>query len=157
MAGTDAARRYDDAEREEALRLYVELGPAEAARRTGIPAGTVRSWAVRSGATGDRTAKATASVEAARLSWAQRRAEIKTRAGEAAAGFLERAIGAEGTRDVRNLMGGFAVAVDKAQLLDGEATERVEVSADERRQRVAKLRDDLAARRQGKAADGGEA
>lgn len=156
MAGKDAARTYPAAEREEALRLYAELGPAEAARQTGIPAGTVRSWAARSGATGERTEQATAAVEAARLTWAQRRAEIRTRAGEAAAGFLERAVEAKGTRDVRNLMGGFAVAVDKAQLLDGEATERVEVSEDERRQRVAKLRDDLAARRQGKA-DGAEA
>src|SRR5215471_16334098 len=36
-----------DEQREEALRLYVEHGPAEAARRTGWRAATIRQWAHR--------------------------------------------------------------------------------------------------------------
>jgi len=159
MAGKEAARKYPAPVRAEALHLYAEVGPAEAARRLDLPAGTVRSWAKRAGVTGERTKQATAAVEAARLTWSQRKAELVTRTGEAAADFLERSIAAAeagDTRDVRDLVNAFGVAVDKAQLLDGEATERVEVSADERRERVAKLRDELAARREGKA-DGGEA
>jgi transposase-like protein len=37
----------DAAEKEKALAIAQELGPAEAARATGIPAGTIRSWLCR--------------------------------------------------------------------------------------------------------------
>ncbi len=41
----------------------------------------------------------------------------------------------------------FAIAVDKAQLLDGGSTSRVEVTEAEVRAGVQRIRDDLAARR----------
>ena len=53
--------------------------------------------------------------------------------------------------DVRSLATAFAVVVEKAQLLDGAATERVEISESERRERVLALRDEVAARRAAKA------
>jgi hypothetical protein len=49
--------------------------------------------------------------------------------------------------DVRSLATAFGVVVEKAQLLDGAATERVEISEADRRERVAALRDEVAARR----------
>ncbi len=36
--------RYTAEQRDAALELYREVGPAEAGRRLGIPSGTVRSW-----------------------------------------------------------------------------------------------------------------
>ena len=45
----------------------------------------------------------------------------------------------------RDYMASFAVAVDKAQLLDGGATGRLEVSESELRAEVRRLRDELAA------------
>ena len=38
---------YTDAQRQEALRLFCELGASEASRRTGIPVATISSWARR--------------------------------------------------------------------------------------------------------------
>lgn len=139
-------RSYTDAQRAEALEAYREHGPAKAGRRTGIPAGTIRQWAKRGGLTSARTASAQASVAAAHLSWAQRRADVCMRAGEVAADLLERAAASGKHREVRDFMASFAVAIDKAQLLDGEPTARV-ASADERRKQVQHLRDELAARR----------
>jgi transposase-like protein len=54
LAATDGSqsrqrRSYSKAQREESLQLYTEVGPAEAGRRLGIPAATVRKWAQRAG------------------------------------------------------------------------------------------------------------
>lgn len=144
-------RSYGESERAEALRLYREHGPAEAARKTGIPSNTIRSWALRAGEGLSRQDTARANVAAARLTWAQRRAEVAVRSGEMAAGLLERAEGAK-PRDARDLMASFKIALDAAQLLDGAATERVEISASERVERVQAMRDEVAARRQANAA-----
>lgn len=45
-------RAWTDAERERALQLASEVGAAEASRRTGVPAGTLRAWRSRSGEAG---------------------------------------------------------------------------------------------------------
>lgn len=42
-------RAYSDEEKTEALRIYEAQGPAEAARQTGIPKGTIAAWGRRSG------------------------------------------------------------------------------------------------------------
>ena len=74
------------------------------------------------------------------------------RAGDAAADFLERAIETGSARSGSDWMRAFSTAVEKAQLLDGGVTGRVEVSsAEEREQRVRELRDEVAARRAAKA------
>lgn len=139
-------RTYTQAERAHALELYVEHGPAEASRRSGIPSGTIRQWALREGLVKARAEGVRANVDAMRLTWAQRRGEICVRAGEVAANLLERADGSERSRDASDFMRGFAVAVDKAQLLDGAPTERV-ASQVERVEKVKQMRDELAARR----------
>ena len=51
-------------------------------------------------------------------------------------------------------MRAYALAVDKAQLLDGAATGRIELSESEVRAGVQKIRDELKARRERKAAAG---
>lgn len=66
-------RTYTPEQREEALYLYVQVGPAEAARRTGIPAKTIASWAGRSGMQSDAPEKTEAAVAAASLTIAQRK------------------------------------------------------------------------------------
>jgi hypothetical protein len=148
-----AYRTYSDDEKQAALEVYKELGPAEAGRQTGIPSGTIRAWASKAGTTVARGEAARAKVDAAQLTWAQRRAEIATQTGEAAQEFLNLARRSTRAQTQRTHMASFAVAVEKAQLLDGAATERVEqVSADEGRARVKELRDELEQRRQEKAA-----
>ena len=150
----DAARKppYSSEQREEALRLYREIGSANASRECGVPAATIRSWAHRDGiaTTVPPSEQTRAATDAARLSRAQRRLKLAEEAGAVAVELLERIGGTRKATDVRALATGFGELVAKAQLLDGGPSERVEVSEGERRERVAKLRDEIAARRQAK-------
>ena len=82
------ARTYTSEQRTEALVLHVEHGPAEASRRCGIPVTTIRSWAKRAGKTSPRADRAAAGAEAARKTWAQRRAEVALRSGEGTAPLM---------------------------------------------------------------------
>lgn len=127
-AAITTRRSYSDDQRAEALRLYVEVGPAEAGRLLSIPAATVRKWAERSDLTlkDERGRSVAAAVEGARLTWAQRRADVAQRAGDAAAIFLERALEA-GPRGAADLMRAFKIALDSAQLLSGGAMNQAEV------------------------------
>jgi transposase-like protein len=136
----EGPRTYSPEQREEALALYVEHGPAAAASRLGIPASTVRSWAKRAGKQSPRADRAVAGAEAARRTWAQRRADVALESGEAASELIERIRGTSKAREAADWSRAFAIAVDKAQLLDGGATGRVEVSSHEERvRRVAEL------------------
>ena len=150
----DAARKppYTSEQRDEALRLHREKGPAKASQETGIPSATIRSWAHRSGVatTVPPSEQTKAATDAARLSRAQRRAKLAEDTGAVAAELLERIRGTRKATDVRALANGFGERVAKAQLLDGGPSERVEVSEGERREQVTKLRDEIAARREAK-------
>lgn len=150
MAATSAPRAYTDEQRAEALKLYRELGPAEASRRTGVKSATIRSWAHRSGEAGSEGAEQTrAATETARLSWAQRRAELTDETGAVAAAILDRIKVSKRSSDARALAQAFSVLIDRAQLLDGGVTSRVELSdPEDLAARVRGLRDDLAARRE---------
>jgi transposase-like protein len=158
--GKDARRTYTDEQRKEALELYVEHGPTEASDRTGVPAPTISSWARRCGKTTARSEAAQAAVDAAKATWAQRKARVATDAGEAAENFVQRAVGSNRSRDVRNLMGAAEAAIRVAQLLDGGATGRLELSEEEAIAELRRLRDEvtaeqgdeLAAKRQRRAA-----
>ena len=141
---------YTADQRRKALDLYLEHGPAEAGRRTGIPSATIRSWARREDVTSERAEAAQAGAAAARLTWAQRRAEVCMRSGALAEELLDRAEASSKSREVRDYMASVTMAVNTAQLLDGAPTARV-VSEVERRERVKALRDDLAERRAAKA------
>ncbi len=151
MAATEGApRAYTDEEKKEALALRRTHGPAEASRRTGIKCATIRSWAHRSAEDASEGAEQTrAATEAARLSWAQRRAELTDETGAVAAAILDRIKVSRRSSDARALSQAFSVLIDRAQLLDGGATSRVEVSdPEDLAARVRGLRDDLAARRE---------
>lgn len=152
--GTEARRTYTPEQREEALRLYMEHGPAEVERRTGIRCGTVSQWARRAGKTGPRANCAAAGAAATRLSWAQRKSEVALLAGEEAEKIVRQMLGTENARQKADLARAFAVMVDKTQLLDGGATGRVEFSESEVRAGVQRIRDELAARRERKQAAG---
>ncbi len=136
----DAARKplYTAEQREEALRLYREVGAAEASRECGINAATIRSWAHRDGiaTTVSPSEQTKAATDAARRSWTQRRQELSEATGAAAADLLQRIGATKKPTDVR--------------ALDGSPSSRVEVSGEDRLERVKQLRDDLAMRREAK-------
>lgn len=51
-----ATEKWPEETKAKALALYLEVGPSQAARATGVPSGTVRYWASLEGLTGDRQA-----------------------------------------------------------------------------------------------------
>lgn len=168
-------RRWTDDERAEALRLLVEHGPAEVARRTGIPAGTVASWSTRAGVSGrHHTAATVVATEARVATIAERKAalaeglldDVARLRRDLFAGTLERKV-VPGTQhrsteivDVSNktttaterrtTVEAIAKALETVQLLTGEATSRVEQLGGPRL-RAEQLVDDLERRRQAKA------
>lgn len=152
----------------EALAIYAEHGPAEASRRTGIRAGTIAIWAKRAGVTATRRETIVAAVETARLTLAQQRAELaadllsdarKLRASiwspmmafhwgstserdhsvvTTRTEFMEHEIGQPTPNDQKNLLLAAAIAIDKSNLLAGEATSRTEhLNAEEAVRRLA--------------------
>ena len=128
MEANARPHRYTAEQRDAALELYREVGPAEAGRRLSIPSGTVRSWARRNGCAAVATENRRAAVEAARLTWEQRRSGLTVRLGEVAAELLERVKKAE-PGEAKALATALAILVDKAELLSGRATERTEAGA----------------------------
>ncbi|QQS25164.1 MAG: hypothetical protein IPM43_01870 [Actinomycetota bacterium] len=125
--------RYLPEQKAEALQLVASLGQAEAARISGIPFGTVCSWASRAGLKGpEEFVGRQKAVAAKRVAFAERRVDLGNRIGDLAAKIADR-IDAEletGTRrdyqSIRNLSGSLSVLVDKAQLLSGGVTTRTE-------------------------------
>jgi transposase-like protein len=120
---------YTAEQKTQALAAYAEVGPAEAARRTGIPSPTIRKWAQRAGVTGDdpRTRLATL---AAGVSWEKRKTELADLTGAAAHVVLAHMVAAAERGDgqtARGLAVAYGVTVDKAQLLAGGATSRIEM------------------------------
>lgn len=125
-----ARRTWTPEQRRHALVVYVDHGPAEAARRTGIPSATIASWAHRNGVQTRCIATTRAATEHSRLRWEERRAEMVHEIGAVAALALERAhaeLDAGHARNAKDLATTMAILVDKAQLLAGDATSRSEV------------------------------
>lgn len=169
---TDGRRTYTPEQREEALRLYADLGPAETGRQMGIPSNTIRQWARRAGVTGPRAKQVAKAVEASKAAMSERRSRLAedlmgdveclrmqlwepcvvhhfTSDGEMATGELAQPTFSDQVRILTSL----GIAVDKLQLLSGEPTARNEnITIDERRARVKNMRDELAERRKAKAA-----
>lgn len=151
------ARTYTDAQKADAVAIYVEHGLAEAHRRTGIPKPTLSSWVTpeeRAQISERVTAKTRAANEARVEDMAARRAQLASDLmgdvnrlrGQLFAPCVERKVvtlaGSKdevGTwelvdidrdqptfTDQKAIMTTIAIAVDKIQILTGEATERVE-------------------------------
>ncbi len=126
-----ARRTYTPEQKADALASYVEHGAAETARRTGIPEGTLVSWAHRNGVQSVATERTQAAVQAMQAKWAERRAVMVDEIGAVAHMALarvEQSIAKENPsgRDAKDFATTMAILVDKAQLLGGDATTRHE-------------------------------
>jgi hypothetical protein len=136
--------------RTQALALYVDRGGAEAARETGVPAPTIRSWASREGVATVACQKKRAATDAARLRWEERRLELAHRVGqqaEEALGRVAKEIKSGKAADAKNMATTLAILIDKAQLLTGGTTNRREhIDPEYLKQRANEL-DELARRR----------
>lgn len=134
----------------------------ECARIAGCAPNTVTrratsgDWARPESLTGDvekRRAQTEAAAAAASRRWALRRIDEADSAGDAAASARKRVVELLAGTDaamLRAAVVAYGILVDKAQLLSGEATSRVDVgdlTPDERRRRVEHLADELAERR----------
>lgn len=123
-------QRWTPEQKADALRLLAEHGKAEAARRTGIPAGTIASWGVRCHVAAPTPEALRPVVEARQIAWAHRKLDfgerLATLAGKAADALEERLDNRVAT-GIRDHAATIALLVDKAQLLTGGATSRDEV------------------------------
>lgn len=145
-------RRWPDEIRQRALELYVEFGPADAARLLAsdghhVPPNTIKAWASRAGLATVATQKTEAATAAKRAKFELQRAGFADRMGNLIDGLLdtaEEALAAGDLQAVKIAAVSAAVYVDKAQLLSGGATTRTETASEER---VQTLVDELTARR----------
>jgi transposase-like protein len=125
-------RSYSPEQREEALRLYQEVGPAEAARRLDIPAPTVRKWASRAAISAPNAKQTAAATAAAKLSREERAERLAAEALEAAGEFLARSRDGANPQNALALTKAFGETLRGSQLLAGDPTDRVEVTDLER-------------------------
>lgn len=153
-----ANRPWSPEQKAEALALYVDHGAAEAARRTGIPEGTIKAWAHRTGAKPLREAKNSeavrCSIERRKRTLEERRTVLVEKLGELAelgVDWSARALERGDELSVRDAVGVFTRAIHDLQLLSGGATARGEHRELAGVEDVRKLRDDLAERRAKKA------
>lgn len=142
--------QYTDAQRAEALSLLARYGKAEAARRTGIPVGTIASWGHRNDVSSPPPEEMRARAEALKATIEQRKAGL----ADTLVGVVERlvrdvfaptterkAMAAGAMRQVeiveiihdtttaaerRTTLQAIATAVETIQLLTGGATARIE-------------------------------
>lgn len=134
------------AEKADALALADEVGAEEAARRLGVPAGSIRRWR-HEGLTGTDVEPSDPS-----LPWPARREQMIPRlaaAAEEALAAARQAVAGGKLRDARDAFVGLGIVLDKLQLLSGLATSRSEalvarVDADPAvRAEIAQLRAEL--------------
>jgi transposase-like protein len=156
---------YTPEQKAEALRLYAEHGVAEAARRTGIKAGTISSWARRTGTQSEAPTARAEQVQRTALTLQQK----KQRFADGLAEDLERlraqlfaptveqkivtiagGLQHEGRWAVATvererptfaeqarIMTAIGIGVDKLQVLTGGATQRIGVEGDREVEEVA--------------------
>ncbi|MCL4309924.1 MAG: hypothetical protein M0Z32_04895 [Actinomycetota bacterium] len=143
-------RTYTTAEKEEALALYADVGPAEAGRQTGIPKATIRKWAHRSGLTNMTpvTSKKTqAANEANRVRNEARREEVKEKLLARIDLLLERMTAPQidfkgqqarrveypvpPAKDTLALATGVGILLDKLRLEEGKAPPKAQDSGEQ--------------------------
>ena len=127
---------YTETQKAEAVKLYDEHGTAQAATRTGIPPRTIRRWANQAGhvaeANTEKTATARAKgAEQVAEAWGDFRAAEATGAGTTATKVRDAILAVVDhggrSREARDLAVTYGILIDKAELLSGNATARVEV------------------------------
>lgn len=160
--------QYTPEQKTEALAVYATDGLAAAVRATGIPKGTIRSWADRTGtstvAPAERTA---AAVEAATARRAELREDLRTKLLEKAVDMLERIddphvdfrgntaeridLERPSASDCQRYATAAAILLDKFRLEMGEATDLAARQIVGGRQRALAVVADLDAKRAGAA------
>ena len=129
---------YTAEEKAEALALWTKHGSAETARRTGITGRTLTRWANAAGLMSqDNTQKTTdaraAATQRLTVHWADYRTQEATAAGSAATRLRRQVVEASDAQNANLLRArtiAYGVLIDKAELLSGQATERIEVWAE---------------------------
>lgn len=132
-------RRYTASERARTLQIYREYGPTIAAQRMGIPYETVRRWAKNSGETPPTTMAQVATAHAAAAvrtagKWADVRESEADSAGDAARIARERILDLVITDDhqmLRAAVNAYEVLINKAEMMSGQATERIAIWAEQ--------------------------
>ncbi len=125
---------YTDTDRTEALEAYTKLGTAEAARQTGISPTTIKRWAAQAGQVVQTNTEKTATARAANAArvqqaWGDFREGEALSAGAAASKVRKALLDAVenlSARSAKDLAVVYGILIDKAELLSGNATERVE-------------------------------
>lgn len=133
--------QYTDEQRQQAVELYQSIGPKAAARQTGISDRTIQRWAKGEGVLADvadneektRAARA-ANAERVSRAWGDFREQEALSSGALAARLRAEIrdrvdAGGEG-KDIRDLAVTYGILIDKAELLSGQATSRIEVWAE---------------------------
>lgn len=147
-------RQWSDEDRQRAITLAQEVGKAEAARQLGMPAGTIASWLHRSGislTTPQALEQMRPAVERKMMLTAERKAVLADHLADLAYRATAQ-LAAKIDADVvsaRDLVAALTAAVDRLQLLTGEATQRTEatVSGEPARERLLAAVSTLAERR----------
>lgn len=132
--------KYTPQQRTEAVNAYTTHGTAEASRRTGIPPRTIRTWAKQAGATAataaanQKNSPPAKAEEATRVihAWGDYREREAMAAGAEAAHArqtLRHHLDQGDTKAAKDCGVIYGIMVDKAELLSGRATQRVEAWA----------------------------
>jgi len=129
---------YTDEQREEALQMYIEHGTAHTSDTLGIPKRTLLDWAKAAGVTAQANAEQTAdarAVQAERVqaAWGDFREQEALGAGSAAARLRNGVIAASANNDAQLIRAraiAYGIMIDKAELLSGRATSRIETWAE---------------------------
>lgn len=121
-----ARKVYPDETQARAVLLYLEYGAAEAARRVGVPAGTIRSWASRADVATTRLAEIDAHVEALQASAEERKAALALKMLLIAEKAAEAELDKIGDAPLFQVVGARTRAIHDHQLLTGAATARSE-------------------------------
>ena len=169
-------QRWTDEQRTEALQLLSEVGKREAARRTGIPEGTIASWGVRRGVRAPMPEKLVDMHLRRNLSLSERKRKLADSLLDKAEAFVtqldasvvekvvkvvpqgggagsvtevvEVRYGKPPTADAKRIVESIGVLVDKIQLLTGDVTARTElVGGEQERSATLATVTDLLARR----------
>lgn len=133
-----ASMTYTDEQKHQVLTLWPELGTAETERTTGVPARTLLRWVNDAGlmthANQEKTSEArAASAERVTNAWGDFRAQEALAAGAAANRMRREALEASTERNATLLKArvvAYGIFIDKAELLSGQATQRIQVWAE---------------------------
>jgi hypothetical protein len=133
--------QYTEAEKQKGLDLYQSSGPKAAAETLGTSERTIHRWAAAAGLIEPvtdveqktRAARAANAERVARV-WADFREQEALASGALAARvrgeIRERVDRGEAGKDLRDLAVTYGILIDKAELMSGQATSRIEVWAE---------------------------